>query len=140
MVIPAFTFILLAVAFTPRGRRQLQNGVNKVIGVSVVVGGISIPLIPILGVVNLLNCFYNLEMIHKLTSYQKKLEEEGHHHDPAYAEGTYIVKLYANYRNMVMNIACCLLVFQMYITTNCYKSYIPLSEEVKKLNGGKKVR
>ena len=75
-----------------------------------------------------------------MTSYQSKLEAEGHHHDPGYAEGTYMVKLYANYRNLVMNVACCLLVFQMYIVTNCYKSYVTISEEVKKINGGKKPR
>ena len=107
---------------------------------TVVVGGISIPIIPILGVINLIAVYANLEEIQKLTSFQRKLEEEGHHHDPFYAEGQYIVKLYANYRNMVMNVACCLLVFQIYAMTNCYKSYIPISEEVKKINGGKKVR
>ena len=136
-VIPVFLIILICLAFV-KGRRQFSDAVDKVIGVSLNINGVAVPVVPILGVINLVNAFYCLEKIQKIQSYQHKLEEEGHHHDPGYQEGQYVVKLYNNFRNLIMNCCCASLVFQMYITSYCYKSYKPLSEKAKEVEAKKK--
>ena len=67
-IIPAFLLILVCLAFV-KGRRQFSAAVDKVIGVSLNINGVQIPIVPILGVINMINAFYCLEQIQKIQSY-----------------------------------------------------------------------
>ena len=90
-----------------------------------------------LGLYNLQHCYENLMKIQKVTSYMAELDDQGQHPDADYDESSQMVKLNHSYRNLVMNFACFLLVAQMTVVTQCYKSYIPVSEKRKSFSADK---
>ena len=103
----------------------MNKGVMKFIGISINVNGIEIPLVPLISLVNLLNFYFCLEKIQKMNRIHAKREAEGHHYDAGYQDGQYLAELYQTYRDMIMNICCMLLVFQLYITSHVYEKYKP---------------